>query len=49
MFDGVCSATTGRQGDGDPAHEIVLHVQTVETEDAVPAATFEPPTNPAAG
>ena len=49
MFDGLCSATTGRQGDGDPAHEIVLHVQTVETEDAVPAATFEPPTNRTAG
>lgn len=46
MFDGVCSATTGRQGDGDPAHEIVLHVQTVETAAAVPAATFEPPENP---
>ena len=45
MFDGVCSATTGRQGDGDPTHEIVLHVQTVETGAAVPAATFEPPRN----
>ena len=28
--DGLCTATTGRQGDGDPAHTIVLHVETVE-------------------
>ena len=45
MFDGVCSATNGRQGDGDPAHEIVLHVRTVETGASVPAAIFEPPDN----
>lgn len=43
MFGTVCSATTGRQGDGDPAHDIVLHVQAIETDEAVPAATFEPP------
>jgi hypothetical protein len=43
MFGGVCSATTGRQGDGDPTHEIVLHVQTVETDQAIPASTFAPP------
>ncbi|HYD11482.1 MAG TPA: hypothetical protein VEC11_01405 [Allosphingosinicella sp.] len=30
-FDGLCTATTGRQGDGDPAHTIVLHVESVET------------------
>ena len=45
-FDGVCSATTGRQGDGDPAREIVLHVKTIETSAPVPAATFEPPEPP---
>jgi hypothetical protein len=42
MFSGVCSATTGRQGDGDPAHEIVLHVGTVETDKAIPPGTFAP-------
>lgn len=43
-FDvGVCSATTGRQGDGDPAHDLVLHVETVETG-PVPASIFAPPT-----
>lgn len=42
-FDGVCSATTGRQGDGDPAHEIVLHVQSVDTTQPIPASMFEPP------
>jgi hypothetical protein len=30
-FNGLCTATTGRQGDGDPAHSLVLHVETVET------------------
>lgn len=43
MFGSVCSATTGRQGDGDPTHEIILHVQTVETAAEVPAPTFAPP------
>lgn len=43
MFGGVCSATTGTQGDGDPTHEIVLHVQKVETNEAIPANTFAPP------
>lgn len=43
VFDGVCSATTGRQGDGDPSHEIVLHVQNVETTSTIAAVTFEPP------
>jgi len=44
-FAGVCSATTGRQGDGDPTHEIVLHVETVATG-PVEAALFSPPTAP---
>jgi hypothetical protein len=43
MFGGVCSPTNGRQGDGDPANEIVLHVQTVETNANFPAAKFQPP------
>jgi hypothetical protein len=43
MFGGICSATTGRQGDGDPAHGIVLHVGTIETGHPIPAATFQPP------
>lgn len=41
-FAGVCTATTGRQGDGDPTHEIVLHVETVETGPVDPAV-FTPP------
>jgi len=41
-FAGICTATTGRQGDGDPAHEIVLHVETVETG-PVAASVFSPP------
>ena len=45
-FNGVCSATTGRQGDGDPTHEIVLHVQSVDTTQAIPASMFEPPIYP---
>jgi hypothetical protein len=45
-FNGVCSATTGRQGDGDPTHEIVLHVQSVDTTQAIPASMFEPPIKP---
>jgi hypothetical protein len=43
MFGGVCSATLGRQGDGDPAHDILLHVRTVETDSPVPTGTFSPP------
>lgn len=41
-FAGVCTATTGRQGDGDPAHEILLHVETVETG-PVDESLFAPP------
>lgn len=43
MFGGVCSATLGKQGDGNPAHGVVLHVRTIDTSRAIPAATFEPP------
>ena len=35
-FNEVCSATTGRQGDGDPSHEIVLHVQSIDTTQPIP-------------
>jgi hypothetical protein len=45
-FGGVCSATRGRQGDGDPAHDIVLHVRSVETDAPIPPAIFEPPAKP---
>lgn len=41
-FAGVCTPTTGRQGDGDPAHEILLHVETVETG-PVDVSLFAPP------
>jgi hypothetical protein len=41
-FAGVCTATLGRQGDGDPAHAIVLHVESVETGPVDPAR-FAPP------
>jgi hypothetical protein len=36
-FDGVCTPTRLRQGDGDPAHEIVLRVEAVETGPIDPA------------
>ena len=42
-FDGVCTATTGQQGDADPTHQIVLHVQSVNTTKPIPASMFEPP------
>lgn len=42
VFSGVCTPTTGRQGDGDPAHAIVLHVESVETGPVDPAR-FAPP------
>ena len=41
-FDGVCTATTGRQSDGDPAHDIVLHVETVTTGPIDPAIFSAP-------
>jgi hypothetical protein len=42
VFSGVCTPTLGRQGDGDPAHTIVLHVERVETGPVDPAR-FAPP------
>lgn len=42
-FGGICSATLGRQGDGDPARDIVLHVRSVDTSSSIPATTFQPP------
>jgi len=42
-FGDVCSATVGRQGDGDPAYEIVLRVQTVEVTAPAPTSAFSPP------
>jgi hypothetical protein len=44
-FAGICTPTTGRQGDGDPAHTIILHVENVETG-PVDAARFAPPSQP---
>lgn len=41
-FSGICTPTLGRQGDGDPAHMIVLHVESVETGPVDPAR-FAPP------
>lgn len=46
-FGGLCTATTGRQGDGDPAHTLVLHVENVETG-PIPAGRFVPPPTPPA-
>lgn len=42
-FDGVCTATRGMQGDGNPQHEITLLVRTVDTGTEAPASTFAPP------
>lgn len=42
-FDGVCTATTGRQGSGDPEKDIVLRVLSVQTTQRAPAAAFDPP------
>jgi hypothetical protein len=44
-FSGVCTATTGRQGDDDPTHDIVLHVEAV-TNGPVDASLFAPPIAP---
>lgn len=44
-FDGLCTATTGRQGDGDPAHAMVLHVENVVIR-PIGAGRFSPPTTP---
>jgi len=37
MFGGVCGPTRLRQGDGDPAHEVMLRVETVDTGPIDPA------------
>jgi len=42
-FDGVCTATRGMQGDGNPEHEIILLVGSVDTSTAAPASVFAPP------
>lgn len=42
-FDGVCTATTGRQGSGDPEQDMVLRVLNVRTIQRAPAAGFDPP------
>lgn len=42
-FDGVCTATVGRQGSGDPSRDLVLRVEDVDTEAPAPAGTFAPP------
>jgi hypothetical protein len=41
-FSGVCTATSGKQSDGDPSHDILLHVESVDTI-SVPASRFSPP------
>ena len=41
-FDGVCTATTGRQGNGDPDKDIVLRVLNVKTTQRAPVTTFDP-------
>lgn len=43
IFDDVCTATTGRQGSGDPEKDIVLRVLNVKTTERAPAAAFDPP------
>ena len=42
-FGGVCTATRGMQGDGNPQHEITLLVQSVDTSVAAPASVFAAP------
>ena len=42
-FDGVCTATRGMQGDGNPQHEITLLVRTVDTTTPAPASIFTAP------
>lgn len=45
-FDGVCTATLGRQGNGDPKNEVTLHVVTVATTVPAPSTVFAPPPVP---
>lgn len=42
-FDGVCTATVGRQGDGVADNDIVLRVLNVRTDQPARAADFDPP------
>lgn len=42
-FEGVCTATTGRQGSGDPEKDIILRVLNVQTTQGAPAVAFDPP------
>ena len=43
MFDGVCTATNGRQGDNASGRTIMLKVLDVKTGEVAPAAVFETP------
>lgn len=42
-FGGLCTATTGRQGGGAGAPEMVLRVVDVATDQAAPPSVFDPP------
>jgi len=42
-FDGVCTATRGMQGDGNPQHEITLLVRNVDTTAPAHASIFAAP------
>lgn len=42
-FDGVCTATLGRQGNGTPEQDMLLRVIEVRTSQRAPAAAFDPP------
>lgn len=42
-FDGVCTATIGRQGNGMPEQNVLLRVIEVQTSQRARAATFDPP------
>jgi hypothetical protein len=44
-FEGLCTATTGRQSDGDPAHLMVLHVENVVIR-PIGEGRFSPPATP---
>ena len=44
MFGKVCSPTRLRQGDGNPAHELILHVEAVDTGPLDPALFVASPT-----
>lgn len=44
-FAGICAATAAPQDDGDPAHAVIIHVETVETGPVDPAR-FAPPPGP---